>query len=252
MHPILCRLGPFTIYTYGLMLAVAVLVCSFLMQREARARGLDEQRITDLVFWVVIAGIIGSRIFFVILNLPFFWKNPLEIVMIHHGGLAWQGGLIAGLACGVRYIRRHRLPMGVVADLAAPYIALGQAVGRIGCFFNGCCYGRPVSWGLYFPVLGARLHPTQLYSSAALLAVFVALKLATPRLRAPGQVLALYLILASLQRFFIEFLRGDHDTLWAGLSVFQWVSLGGMAAGGLLYEWSARRREGHGDPKPSR
>lgn len=233
MHPIICQIGPLTIYSYGVMLAIAVVVCTLLLIRDARRQGFASQVILDLVFWTVLSGILGARIFFILLNIGFFIKNPLEIIMLQHGGLAWQGGLIGGTLAAVLFIWKRKLPLGKMADLAAPYVALGQAIGRVGCFLNGCCYGREVSWGVYFEVHGAHLHPTQLYAALGLLVIFFLLKAYQPHARPPGRVFFLYLILASIQRFIIEFFRADHDIVWMGLSIFQVVSL--LVLIGALY-----------------
>jgi len=225
MYPVICKIGPLQVYSYGLMLALAVIVCTHWMSREARRLRLSAELIYDLVFWVVIGGILGGRIFYILLNWNFFLQHPAEIVMVQHGGLAWQGALMVGSLAGVVFIRRRKLALGPMLDLAAPYIALGQAIGRVGCFLNGCCYGREVSWGIYFPVHGARLHPTQLYSAVGLLLIFLILKKFRRLRKVPGQVLVLYLMLASVQRFCIEFWRADHEVIWAGLSIFQIMSI---------------------------
>ncbi|MFA5060347.1 MAG: prolipoprotein diacylglyceryl transferase family protein, partial [Candidatus Omnitrophota bacterium] len=117
-----------------------------------------------------------------------------------------------------------------IADLVAPYLALGQAIGRLGCFLNGCCYGKAVSWGLFFPVHGAHLHPVQLYTSFDLLIIFFILKKYQRLERNSGETFVLYLILASLERFCMEFLRADHVQVWLGLSIFQIVSITIFAA----------------------
>ena len=225
MHPIICQIGPFTIYSYGVMLAISVIVCSVLLAREAVHYKIHPDTIYDLVFWIILSGIIGARMFYVLLNIKFFIENPREIIMVQHGGLAWQGSLLVGTVVGIWLIKRERLPFLLTLDLMAPYIALGQAIGRVGCFLNGCCYGKEVSWGIYFPVHGARLHPTQLYMAGALLAIFFILKKFRTFSKIPGQVLVYYFILASGQRFIVEFFRADHEILWMGLSIFQLVSL---------------------------
>jgi phosphatidylglycerol:prolipoprotein diacylglycerol transferase len=207
------------------MLALGIILCAFLLSREIKGTGITMDVLLDLIFWVVLCGILGARIFYVFLNLTYFIQRPAEMLMIHKGGLAWQGSLIGGIIAGVVFIRKKRLPFLKVLDLSAPYIALGQSIGRIGCFLNGCCYGRPVGWGIYFPVHDARLHPTQLYSSVGLFLVFVLLRVYRKNAR-PGGVFILYLILASVLRFFIEFFRADHHNYFLGLSVFQWVCLG--------------------------
>ncbi len=236
MHPILGQIGPLTIYAYGLMLAVAVFVCAYLLQKEFERRELPGEVACDLVFWIVLSGVAGCRIFFILLNLRFFIDNPGEILMLQHGGLAWQGGLMAGSLAAIILVQRKKLPFFKTLDLFVPYVALGQAIGRVGCLLNGCCYGKPVAWGLYFPVYEARLHPTQVYESLGLLAVFLILKSALHRPHRDGGILVLYLVLASLLRFAVEFFRADHELLLWNLSVFQIMTLIflGIAAYGYL------------------
>ena len=237
MLPTICTLGPFQVYSYGLMLAIAIIVCSFLLKRDAAVYKISADTVYDLVFWSVLGGIAGARIFFIILNWEVFSGDPREMVMLQRGGLSWQGGLILGAVAGTTFIRLKKIPFRLGLDLVAPYLALGQSIGRIGCFLNGCCYGKEVSWGIYFPVHHAHLHPTQLYASAALFLVFCVLKVYRKHPHAPGQVLALYFILAGIQRFVIEFFRADHELTAVGLSIFQLVSLGLLAAGALLMRY---------------
>lgn len=240
MFPIICQFGPVTVYSYGFMLAVAALVCTFLASRDAKKIGIASGVIPDFTFWTVVAGILGARLFYILLNFRFFMDHPLEIVMIQNGGLAWHGGLIAATIVGIRFIRKKGLPLAAMLDLFAPYAALGESIGRIGCFLNGCCFGREVAWGVYFPVHGARLHPTQFYAMAGLFILFFILrhyrKIASsprgafgrrePTGQIPGDVFVLYLFGASLLRFTIEFFRADHYVLVLGLSVYQWVCVG--------------------------
>jgi phosphatidylglycerol:prolipoprotein diacylglycerol transferase len=217
---------PVTIYAYGLLLAMAVLIGTFMLVNDARASNIKPGVIYDLVFWAVVGGIIGARAFYVFLNLQFFASNPHEILMIQKGGLAWQGGLILGVLVTTLFIKRRKLFLPAVFDLLAPYLALGQSIGRIGCFLNGCCYGKAVAWGIYFPVHDARLHPTQLYLAAGYFVIFIILKRYQSSSQIPGLVFSTYLILASTLRFFIEFFRADHEILFLGLSVYQFVCLG--------------------------
>ena len=228
MHPIIYKIGPLTIYSYGVMLAAAVFLCTFLLQKESKKTSLNlsADGIFDLVFWVVVSGIIGSRIFFIFLNFSDFAENPLEIFMVQHGGLAWQGGLIAGSLTLIFLLKKKRLPIWEALDVLAPYAALGQAIGRIGCFLNGCCYGREVWWGIYFPVHQARLHPTQLYDALGLLFIFVLLKKFQTFKKRHGEITLLYFLLAAGLRFTVEFFRADHAIVFLGLSIFQIISLG--------------------------
>ncbi len=225
MHPIICQIGPLTIYSYGLMLAIAVVVCSSLLSRDAKRYQIKSEVILDLVFWIVVFGLIGARIFYVLLNLDFYLNHPWKIIAIQEGGLAWQGSFVSGMLAGIFFIKKHALPLRPTLDLVAPYIALGHSIGRIGCFLNGCCYGREVPWGIFFPAYQARLHPTQLYESVSLFIVYVILKKYQSRSPQPGMVFVFYLFLSSLERFVVEFFRADHEWTWAGLSVFQIISL---------------------------
>lgn len=223
MFPIICQFGPVTVYSYGFMLAVAALVCTFLASRDAKKIGIPPGVIPDFIFWTVVAGILGARLFYILLNYRFFMDHPLEIVMIQNGGLAWHGGLIAATVVAIRFIRKKGLPLATMLDLIAPYAALGESIGRIGCFLNGCCFGREIAWGVYFPVHDARLHPTQLYAMAGLFILFFILRHYRKIAQIPGDVFVLYLFGASLLRFVIELFRADHYVLVLGLSVYQWV-----------------------------
>ena len=225
MYPILFKIGFITVYSYGVMLATAVMVCTFLAQKDAKRFGLDIAAVMDLIFWVVLSGIAGGRIFYILLNLSFFKENPSEIIMLQHGGLAWQGALILGTIAGLIFIRIKKMPLGKTFDFVAPYIALGQAIGRVGCFLNGCCYGKEVSWGIYCPVHDARLHPTQLYDSFGLLLIFFFLKYYQKVSKVEGEVFITYLLLAPFLRFIVEFFRADHVEVTAGLSIFQIICL---------------------------
>jgi len=240
MHPIIGHIGPLTIYSFGLMLAIAVVVCSFLLSRDAKKFGISQDVIFDFAFWVILAGIVGSRIFFILLNLPDFIANPKQVIMISNGGLAWQGGLILGGLTGLFYIRKKSLSLRLMADLSAPYLALGQAIGRLGCFLNGCCYGREVSWGIYFPIYDAHLHPTQLYEAGYLLMVFFILKNLQRTAIIRGEIFSMYLMFAATGRFINEFFRADHVNTAVGLSVFQIVSIGVFVIG--FYMWLRLRR----------
>ncbi len=235
MHPILFQIGPFTIYGYGVMLALAVVVCAFLLSRDAARKGISRDAVYDLVFWITAFGLLGARIFYVCIAWDNFAAAPLDIIMIQKGGLAWQGGLAGGALAGVWFARSRKLSLRVLLDLSAPYIALGQAIGRIGCFLNGCCYGKPWDHGIYFPVHGERLHPTQLYETASLFMIFVLLKFAQKKPHHAGMVFVAYLGLAAIERFIVEFYRDDHIVLWLGLSLPQYVALLTFVCGIAVY-----------------
>ena len=223
MHPILFVIGPLTVYSFGLMLAVAVITCSYLMARDAAKLGIAKDTVYDFVFWVALSGILGSRIFYVLLNLDYFTETPSELFQIQHGGLAWQGGLILGFAAAIVYLKRKKLPVLKFLDLACPYAALGQAIGRVGCFLNGCCYGQPVAWGPYFPIHHAHLHPTQIYESIGLVVVCVLLRRWNLVEHPLGRVLFAYLMSAAALRFVVQFFRYDYDPIFLGLGLFQLI-----------------------------
>ncbi len=226
MHPIFFEIGPFTIRSYGVLVAVGFFTAFSLLYLEAKKENFYPQQILDLEFLILAFGLIGARALHILVNLDFYAKNPVSIFFIWRGGLAFIGGFgLAILACAV-FTARKRLPFWKIADFAAPYMALGHAIGRIGCFFNGCCFGRPAVWpfpGVIFPGEAVYRHPTQLYASFALVCIFVILKLAGERRHARGTIFTLYLSLYSGQRFIIDFLRGDNPTYAFGLTISQFI-----------------------------
>ena len=234
MHPILFTIGPITIYSYGVMLALAVLICTYLLSLDAKRYNISQETAYDLVFWCMLWGIIAARIFYVFIAWDYYKDNLLEIPMLQKGGLAWQGGFLGGTLAGVWFARRRKLSLRPLLDLAAPYIALGQSIGRIGCFFNGCCFGKPVAWGIYFPTHQARLYPTQLFETVGLFVIFLILKYAQKKPHQAGFIFIFYLWLAAIERFIVEFYRADHDLLWLGLSLAQYVALAVFTAGLVL------------------
>ncbi len=242
MHPIVCQIGSFPVYSYGLFLAIGVFVSSWLLASEAKRIGVSRDTVYDLAFWVVLCGIAGARLFYVLLDLSYFIQDPLEIIMLQKGGLAWQGSFIGGLIGGVIFLRRKSIPLWKFLDITAPYIALGHAIGRIGCLLNGCCYGKTAAWGLFFPVWDARLIPTQIFMAIGQICIFILLKVFSSKARFEGQVFVWYLILSSVERFTVEFFRGDHELFW-GLSVFQYVCIAIFLAGLFTDHYLKRTRE---------
>jgi len=142
MHPIFCQIGPFSVYSYGLFLAIGVFVSSWLLASEAKRIGVSRDTVYDLAFWVVLFGIVGARLFYIFLNFSYFIQNPAEIIMLQKGGLAWQGSFIGGLASGVVFLRRKNIPLWKFLDrthrLFAQWLLLWEARG-VGAFFS--CLG---------------------------------------------------------------------------------------------------------------
>ncbi len=242
MHPILLKvpfpdldLGPFhlgptiTLHTYGLLLAVAFLAGLWVASRQAKRAGLDANRITDMAVWVLIAGLVGAKLLLVAVDWTYFGRNPREIFSVFQSGGVFYGGLLGGILVAWWYARRYHLPGWQTADVLAPGVVLGQAIGRLGCFAAGCCWGKAtqVPWAVTFTdVYAARavgtpmdmaVHPSQLYESFAAFLIFLFLLWLAPRKSFHGQVTLAYVALYSAVRFALEFLRGDPDRgAWFG------------------------------------
>ncbi len=258
MHPILFHIGPFTIYTYGLWIAIGFFAAMILIMSEAKRERISPSIVSDLAFWCVMGGIIGARLVYVIYNLRYFLDHPLDIFALWKGGLVFIGGILGGLFVGIIFLRKRYLSFWQAADLVAPGLALAQGFGRLGCFSAGCCYGRPthVPWAVVFkdphslaPV-GIPLHPTQLYHSFACFIIAIILiklqrRFFTARLLDPtipyGSVFGLYLFLHGLQRFIIEFFRGDpRPIIFDRFSVTQLFAIMAMIVGGIIF---AKRKD---------
>jgi phosphatidylglycerol:prolipoprotein diacylglycerol transferase len=247
MHPVLFHVGKLYIYSYGLMIAIGIVVGLFLARRQAAREGIDPDKIIDISFYALVAALIGSRLLFVLMNVGEYTDNPLDILKIWEGGLVFYGGLIPAVAVAIWYIKRLGLPLWQVTDIFAPSIAIGHAFGRIGCFLAGCCYGTPSSlpWAVTFTdprtlaPPGTPLHPTQLYSSLGLFAIFAFLVFLRRKKTFHGELLWSYTLVYSIFRFFIEFLRDDPRGSCLGglLSTTQAISifLAGISVVMLLY-----------------
>lgn len=227
MHPILFEFGNFRIYSYGVMVALGFLIAVYLASREAQRAGIAPQQIFDIGLYTLIFGIIGARALHVLLDLKFYLAHPIDIIMINRGGLAFHGGLLTGIIGAGFFIKRNRMPLWKIADIMVPYVALGQAVGRIGCLLNGCCYGTPtyLPIGINLPGHILPLHPTQLYSSIFFLLTFLVLRIIYNRKKIDGTVFFSYLLIFSIGRFFLDLFRGDLRAVLFGLKTSQLISL---------------------------
>src|SRR6516225_1482495 len=238
MYPRLFELGPVTVYTYGLLLAAAYLLGLRLAMSRAKARGLDSVRVLDLGIYIIISALVGAKVLLLITDFHTFRADPRELLTLARSGGVFYGGLIFAVTVALWYIRRAGLPLWTTCDVFAPGIALGHAVGRFGCLFAGCCYGKPTKlpWGITFTdpfaaanvgtPLGVPLHPTQLYEAGAEL-VILAVLLATERKGRPfaGRTFWLYMLLYAVSRFFIEFFRGDERGAVGVFSTSQFISV---------------------------
>ncbi|MCS6874849.1 MAG: prolipoprotein diacylglyceryl transferase [Pyrinomonadaceae bacterium] len=227
MYPELFRIGNFPINTYGVLLALGILIALATAARLAAKDGLQKDKIYDLGLWTIVGGLIGSKILLLVADETYrdnIW-NVFSLDFLRSGGV-YYGGFIGGLLTLALLIKFYKLPFWKVADAFAPGVALGQAIGRLGCFSAGCCWGKltDLPWGVHFsekgheytgvPIYDAYgdklyLHPTQLYESVAMLLVFLILLWLHSRRKFDGQVLIVYAITYAIVRFVIEFFRAD-------------------------------------------
>ena len=210
MKPIFIELGPVTIYSWGLMFVLAFTIGLIVAIREGRRKNISREEVTNLALYLLIGGLVFARLIFVIFNGPIFYlNNPWRIFMVWEGGLAFHGALLGGFISGYLFSRASKIPLGKVADLVTPSLALGLAVGRVGCFLGGHCEGvvTNLPWAVSFPGLVGRRHPTQLYESFLDLVVFAIIWWRRDKIKFDGYLFLVYLILYSFVRIFVEIFR---------------------------------------------
>src|SRR5665648_413968 len=233
MYRILFTIGSFSIYSYGLMIALALVVAILFAMREAKKSGEDPERILDLSLYVILGALIGGRLAYVLQYLDYYLKNPIKILYFRQGGLSFLGGfLVAYFLCWL-YVKRTKISFWKYADIAAPSIAIGIGIGRIGCFLNGCCYGVvSENYGIKFPSLhmppvylqqlkdgliasGSSytlpVIPTQLYSSLYGFLIFFILLWIKKYKKYDGFLMLSFFILFSISRFTMEFFRFNEN-----------------------------------------
>jgi phosphatidylglycerol:prolipoprotein diacylglycerol transferase len=245
MFPKLFTIGSFSVPTYGVLVALGFLAGLAITLRLGRRAGLPSEPLTNLAIYCALGGIAGAKLFMFLFDWEYYWQNPSEIFSLStlQAAGVFHGGFIVALIVAVLYIRHLQLPPLQTIDCFAPGIALGHAIGRLGCFAAGCCWGRQcdLPWAVKFhtdeaaPVpLNVPLHPAQLYESAANLVIFGILYRLSQRNERPGQIFGLYLVLYATARFIVEFFRNHEQSLVAGLSLTQWISVGLFALGSAL------------------
>jgi len=250
MFPVLFEIGPITIYSFGFMLVMAFYTTYFLLNYDLQRKGYQEKLASDMIFWAAIGGILGSKIYYLLENLDQVFQDPFGMIF-SGSGLVFLGGLMGGTLAVTIVLRKNDLPWLTFADIVAPLLILGYGIGRIGCFLVGDDYGIPTTlpWGVSFPeglppstssVFSAyypwidisgfesgvlSVHPTQLYEFTAALLIFFFLWKRRNDVKIAGSLFFIYLILAGLERFSVEFIRTNEKYLFDFFSGSQIISI---------------------------
>jgi phosphatidylglycerol:prolipoprotein diacylglycerol transferase len=268
MHPTLLEIPisffgrNLAVHSYGFFIAVGFVAGVWLSMREARKIGDDPERILDASFWLLVAGLLGSRVVFILVNWEDYLRDPLAIVRVWEGGLVWYGGFLGAVLAAIYYVRRYRMSYWRMADIIIPSVPLGHAFGRLGCFSAGCCWGRECaadfSLGVRFTHVDSLaprnvpIHPVQLYEAFGETLIFFALVLTRSRKRFDGQVMLMHMTLYPILRSIVEVYRGDKERgfLIPGvLSTSQFISalvLVGAVMAQVVLVRRARAREAGG------
>jgi phosphatidylglycerol:prolipoprotein diacylglycerol transferase len=250
MLPKLISIGNYYLPTYGVMVALAFLAGLGITVKLARRSGLNAELVTNLAVYVALAGMLGAKILMILFDWNGYMANPrtiFSLTTLQAAGV-FQGGLILALVTAILYMRQQKMPLLGTSDAFAPGLALGHAIGKVGCFAAGCCWGieTKLPWAVTFRSadaniltgvpLNVALHPSQLYESGAEALVFGFLYWRFGKPHAPGQIIGLYLVISSILRFLIEFTRNHEQALPFGLplSITQWITIGLAAAGAVL------------------
>lgn len=238
--------------TYGFLVALGVLLGLWISVRNSQRQGIDPEKAWNLGILVVLCGIIGAKLLYILVDWSYYSAHPREIFSLAtlQAGGVFSGGLVAALVAAIWYVRANRMPALATCDAFAPGLALGHAIGRVGCFAAGCCWGKPTThlWGVTFhnPLasawvgtpLGVPLEPTQLFESAVELANFLLLTWLLHRKKFDGQVIGAYLFLYGVARYFLEFLRGDPgrgEVFGGAMTGTQLIAILLVVAGGALW-----------------
>jgi phosphatidylglycerol:prolipoprotein diacylglycerol transferase len=265
----------FTVNTYGALLALAFLAGLFVMARQAAADDLDKNRVYDLGLWVLVASLIGSKLLMIVTDWDDYqgdWRAFLSLDFLRSGGV-FYGGFIGAVIASLIMMRIYKLPWWRTADAFAPGIAIGQAIGRLGCFSAGCCWGKPTTafCGVHFtdkghettsvPTIVAHLpaaiqkewverlgsltapihlHPVQLYEVGTTLVIFAILLMMARKRKFHGQIILVYALLYAVARFIIEFWRADPRGALLGLSTSQFIALLMFVSGIIAYAYRSR------------
>ncbi|MFH1825640.1 MAG: prolipoprotein diacylglyceryl transferase [Candidatus Firestonebacteria bacterium] len=228
MHPILFKIGPLTIYTYGLFVAIGFVAATYISTYYARKENIDKEKILDLSIYIFIGSLVGARLLYVLVEFKQYIERPLDIFKVWEGGLVFYGGLIGGLIIFFWYVKKYNFKVWKIIDIFTLGLVLGQGIGRIGCFFSGCCYGiKSNKFGVIFSNLKDEIPhiPTQIIESIGLFIIFTIL--INTKKKLDGEIFIKYIFYYGSFRFLIEFIRGDSrgPLLFSLISISQFVSI---------------------------
>jgi phosphatidylglycerol:prolipoprotein diacylglycerol transferase len=261
MYPVLFKIGPLTIYSLGPLWALAAFIAAGIVRLELKRYGYDPEIAASVVTAAAIGGLLGARLLFILEEWESFTQAPFDFIF-SSAGFSWYGGLFGGALAAVWVFKKHKLPLARATDIAAPALALGYGIGRIGCFLAGdATWGKvtDVPWAMAFPNAvagwadpltgvpyppGVKVHQTQLYELVQSLFVFTMLWVLRKRSYPAGTIFYLYLVLAGLMRFIVEFWRAN-PIVNLGMTEYQWISLALviLGAGLLCFRWKPARNK---------
>jgi phosphatidylglycerol:prolipoprotein diacylglycerol transferase len=250
MHPIIFKIGPITIFSYGLMVALAFLAGIAVSIQYAKKEKINKDIIFDLAIYVLVASIIGARLLYVAGQWDVYQDNLIEIVMLNKGGLVVIGGILGAILATFFYAKNKKIPFLKLFDICTPGTMLGLAIGRIGCLLNGCCFGVPADTflSLSFPAGSlanayygtTNLHPAQIYDAVLLFVSFLILMLLYNKKKYAGQIFFAGLLLYSIVRFLVESFRFS-PMHWLGLTPSQWMVVFFAIISSAFLFWHAKR-----------
>ncbi|MCJ7580225.1 MAG: prolipoprotein diacylglyceryl transferase [Candidatus Aminicenantes bacterium] len=256
MYPILIKIGPLTIHTYGFMMALGVALALWFLYVQAKKQDLAASKLIDVAFYTIIVALLGAKLVLFFGDFSFYVENPKQLLSLARSGGVFQGGLAFGFFFALWLLHKNKIPAWKTADIIAPALALGHSLGRLGCFAAGCCYGSEctVPWGVKFQSeyshnltgveLNTLLHPVQLYEAFLNFTNFLILFFILRKKRFDGQVISFYIINYSIIRYVVEFFRGDHEARvyfiqnaspYLSISYPQLFSILGFIAGIVLF-----------------
>lgn len=263
MFPVLVKIGPFTLHTYGFLLAVGVLAAILLTLKLSKKRNIDQRVMADFLFYTILIGLVGAKVFLLVTEFKYYSEGPGKLTDLITSAGTFYGGLIFGALFAAWFIRKHKLGFRILGDMIGPSIALAHFFGRMGCFFAGCCWGREAE-GCAIAVtftdehtttgvpLNVPMYPTQLIEAILNLLNFIILMILYQKKKFHGQVFAFYVFNYSIIRFIVEFFRGDDDRgyIFGGMdlpftsfSAPQLISVIGVITAIVLYRAFKKKSE---------